>query len=322
MPDFLSELKETFSDRVKTNEPLAKYSNFRLGGSAQFFLDLKNQAELILAVDLAQKNQIDFFVLGGGSNILISDEGFAGLVLRMVNRQVIVQDNLIIAEAGAMTSGLARTSATAGLAGLTWAIGLPGTIGGAVRGNAGCFGGEMKDVVKKVTILKNKEIIELTNQELNFAYRSSLIKTNNDLIILKVTLSLKKGNPEKLKAEIQDNLEKRQKNQPQGASSAGCIFKNYEIKDDQELQRLQEKFDIPIEMIQSRRLSAGWIIDRAGLKSKTLGQAQISPEHGNFILNLGQATASEIMQLISLIKMTVRDKYGLQLEEEVQLIGF
>ena len=322
MSDFLSELKENFPGRVKVDELLSKYSNFRLGGPAQFFLDIKNQNELILAIDLAKKNQIDFFVFGGGSNLLINDEGFTGLVLRMTNRQVEIRDNLIIAEAGALTAGLARVSAEAGLAGLTWAIGLPGTIGGAVRGNAGCFGGEMKDVVKSVTVLKKGEIIELNNQELDFAYRNSLIKTSNNLIILSVTLSLKKGDSEKLKIEIQENLQKRQKNQPQGASSAGCIFKNYEIKNDQELQRLQEKFDIPLEMIQTRRLSTGWIIDKVGLKGKTLGQAQISPEHGNFILNLGQATASEIMQLISLVKMTVRDQYGIQLEEEVQLIGF
>lgn len=316
------QLRAIFGDRLKLNEPLAKHTNFRLGGPAKFFIEAKTQDELVQAVQLAKQNNVPYFIMGGGSNVLASDEGFDGLVIKMAMREFKIEGETVTADAGVMSAALARATAEAGLAGFEWAIGLPGTVGGAVRGNAGCFGGETKDAVKSVKVLKNGEVTEMSNADLKFGYRDSAIKWDEDIVILSVQLVLSPGNPIELKQRMQDILAKRQNSQPQGASSAGCIFKNYEIADDADLQRIREKLDIPEEMIQARRVSAGWIIDQAGLKGKQIGDAQISPEHGNFIVNLGNATASDIMQLISAAKMAVRDRFGIQLMEEVQYLGF
>lgn len=316
------ELKQLFSDRLKIDEPLSKHTNFRLGGPAKFLVEAKTEDELIKTVALAKENHLPYFIMGGGSNVLANDSGFDGLVIKMAFREHKIAGNTVTADAGVMSAALARATADAGLAGFEWAIGLPGTLGGAVRGNAGCFGGEMKDTVKSIKALKDGEVIEMSNENLKFGYRDSAIKWDEDLVVLSVTLELSPGDPIELKKKLDDILAKRQTTQPQGSSSAGCIFKNYDIVDDADLQRIQEKLDIPSEMIQARRVSAGWIIDQAGLKGKQVGDAQISPEHGNFIVNLGQATTSDIIQLISLAKMTVRDNFGIQLMEEVQYLGF
>ncbi|MBU1705909.1 UDP-N-acetylmuramate dehydrogenase [Patescibacteria group bacterium] len=316
------ELLAIFGARLKIMEPLSKHTNFRLGGPAKFLVEVKTQDELIKAVSLAKENRLPYFVMGGGSNVLASDEGFEGLVIKIAMREFKITGQTVTADAGVMAAALARATAEAGLQGFEWAIGLPGTIGGAVRGNAGCFGRETKDAVKSVKALKNGEVLEMSNADLKFGYRDSAIKWDEDLVVLSATLELQPGDVAELKEKIREILAKRQTSQPQGASSAGCIFKNYEIVDDADLQRIKEKLDITPEMVQARRVPAGWVIDQAGLKGKQIGAAQISSEHGNFIVNLGNATASDVMQLISLAKMTVRDSFGIQLMEEVQYLGF
>lgn len=321
MNDITEQLKEKFGNRLKIDEPLAKHLNYRLGGPAKWLVEVKSVEELKGLITLAKENDVPYFVLGGGSNTLASDEGFEGLVIKLAMREVKIDGNELTAEAGAITAAVARQSVNAGLAGFEWAISLPGTIGGAVRGNAGCFGGEMKDNVKSVEVLRDDEVITLANDDLNFGYRESVIKHSDD-IVLSVTLALLPGNTEELKAQMAEKLEKRKATQPLYAGSAGCMFKNFEIESDEELNRLKEMMNIPEAMQESRVISAGWLIDNMDLKGKKIGGAQISNEHGNFIVNLGNATASDIVQLISAVKLEARKRYNIQLQEEVQYVGF
>ncbi len=312
-------LKKIFGDRLKANEPLSAHSTFRVGGPAKWFVEARTAAEITKAVELCQQEQIDFAVIGGGTNMLASDSGYDGLVIKMANRAYEIQGNKIFAEAGALTVAVARAAADADLTEFEWAVAVPGTIGGAVYGNAGCFGGEMKDVVERVRIIRDGQVQELTNQELQFGYRDSILKGTND-IVLDVTLVLEPGTEEEIKSKMNEFLEKRKASQPLGASCAGCTFKNFEYSDESEIDILKRSDQVPEAMLENKLISAGWLIDEAGLKGETIGGASVSTDHGNFIVNDGTATADQIIQLISKIKMRVRDEYGIQLQEEIQYL--
>src|SRR3989339_524101 len=252
-------------NRMFENEPMFKHTNFRIGGPAKWFVEIKSLDELQGVLEVIKENQLSFFVLGGGSNILVSDQGFDGVVVKMAMRTYEIQGKRIKSDAGVLASALARATATHGLKGLTWAISLPGTVGGGVRGNAGCFGGEMKDYFISAFVLRDGELIELKKEDLAFGYRESVIKHNNDIIV-SATFELQEGDPTELEIELDDKLMRRKKSQPLDAGSAGCLFKNYEIKNDEDVQRLASYADIPPEMWSARRISAGWLIDNLGLK--------------------------------------------------------
>ena len=218
---------------------------------------------------------------------------------------------------------LARATAEAGLTGFEWGAGVPGTIGGAVYGNAGCFGGEVRDVVVSVDAydVTNRKRVTYPNAECRFGYRDSRFK-HEPHVILSITMELKIGDVASAKAKIDGIMEKRKASQPQGTFSAGCLFKNFEFTDSSEIEKLQREDEVPEEMLKSKRISAGWLIDKLGLKGTTVGRAQISPVHGNFLVNLGGARAQDVLALSSLVKMKVRDELGVMLEEEVQYLGF
>ncbi|MFA6522247.1 MAG: UDP-N-acetylmuramate dehydrogenase [Patescibacteria group bacterium] len=321
MEDITAKLKELFGDRVKEHEPMAKHSTYRVGGEADWFVEARSVEDVIGATRVARDAGVPMVVIGGGTNVLFSDEGFRGIVLQMALRKVEINGSNVVAEAGALTALTARQSAEAGLEGFEWGASLPGTMGGAVRGNAGCFGGEMKDNVSMVEVLRDGEVVQLTNADLQFGYRDSILKHNGD-IVLRVELALHPGDSEILKARVAELVEKRNASQPLSAGSAGCAFKNYNLKSDEELARVQAVADLPGQMQADRRIATGWLIDQLGLKGKMLGDAKISEKHGNFILNRGHATAQNIFDLIQEIKSAVREKFGIELEEEIQLIGF
>jgi len=306
---------------LKENEPLSKHTNFRIGGNARWFVEVRSEDELREAIAFAAEKGLGFRVMGGGSNTLANDEGFAGVVIQMAMRKIAIDGTTVVAESGAISAMVARQSADAGLKGMEWAISLPGTIGGAVRGNAGCFGGEMGDVVSSIRVLRDGQTVDVSSDELHFSYRESAIKHSSD-IVLSATMELQPGDRDALRAKLDETLAKRKASQPLYGGSAGCVFKNFDATDE-ELQRLETKGDILThEMKSSRRISAGWIIDKLGLKGTRIGDAKISEEHGNFIVNLGAATASDVVQLIALVKTRARNEFGIQLQEEVQYLGF
>lgn len=315
------QLQAIVGTRCVENEPMSKHTNFRIGGPAKWFVEVKTVEEIKKVLIIANEHALNTFVFGGGSNLLVSDQGFDGIAIKIAMRTHDIEGTRVRADAGVLSSGLARATAHAGLKGLTWAISLPGTVGGGVRGNAGCFGGEMKDRLVDVEVLRGGKVERLTKEQLNFGYRESAIKHSND-IVLSASFELEEGDARELKAELDDKLMKRKLSQPLDAGSAGCLFKNYEISSDEELQRLETKLDLPLEMQSARRVSAGWLIDKLGLKGTQIGGAKISEVHGNFVVNAGAATADEIVQLIALIKTRARTEFGIQLMEEVQYVGF
>lgn len=318
-------IKRLFADRLKAAEPLAKHVNIRIGGPADFYVEAKSSEEIVQAVEAAVADGLPFVVFGGGSNTLPSDDGFRGLVIQAANRGWSIEGERVYAEAGVPSAFLARKAAEAGLTGLEWAVSLPGTIGGAVRGNAGCFGGETKDALASVDALRVRdgkvERVTYSPEDCAFGYRDSAFKRNAD-VVLDVELELTPAPKEECLARLDAVLSKRKLEQPSDNPSAGCMFKNFDFKDESDIYKLKERLEVPAPFLAVKRIPAGWLIEQAELKGMKVGGAQVSDKHGNFLVNLGDATASDVLQLISLIKMRIRDGYGIQLEEEVQLLGF
>ncbi len=228
-----------------------------------------------------------------------------------------------MAAAGCFTGLVAKQRQLSGLTGFEWGVGVPGTIGGATYGDAGCFGGEMKDVVAAVDAydVTNRTRVTYSNADCRFGYRDSRFK-HEPHVILSTTLELKAGDAAVAKARIDEIMAKRKETQPQGAFTAGCLFKNYEFSDPSDIVKLQREDDVPQTFLDAKRIPAGWLVDRLGLKGQTVGKAQVSPVHGNFLVNLGGATAQDVLALSSLVKMKVRDELGVLLEDEVQYLGF
>ncbi|MDQ5952217.1 MAG: UDP-N-acetylenolpyruvoylglucosamine reductase [Patescibacteria group bacterium] len=324
MPTTADKLKERFGAQYKDNESLAKHVNFRIGGPAKYFVEARSTQDLIDAVKIAQEYALPYFILGGGSNTLVADEGYQGLVIKAANRNTRYEGDLVTAEAGVISATVARGSADKGLRGFEWAVSLPGTIGGAVRGNAGCFGGEVKDNLVSVKLLRDGEVIDVPAADMHYGYRHSVLKESGHEqdVILEATFKLTPGDRTEALALIEKNLAGRKASQPLGSSSAGCMFKNYEYSSDEEIQKIISKVEIPQAMKDMHRLGAGWIIDQLGLKGTKMGEAQIAPQHGNFLLNVGHASARDIVTLISFVKTRARDEFGVQLHEEVQYLGF
>ncbi len=323
MPTITDKFKERFQSQFKESEPLSKHLNFRIGGPAKYFVEARSTQDLVDAVKLAQDAALEYFILGGGSNTLVSDKGYQGLVIKAANRNLKIDGDLVTAEAGVISASMARGTADKGLRGFEWAISLPGTIGGAVRGNAGCFGGETRDNLVSVKMLRDGEVVDVPASELDYKYRHSLLKEpgHEHDVVLEATFKLTPGDRTEALATIDKHLASRKASQPLGSSSAGCMFKNFEYQSPTDVAKLSAQVDIPAAMAEKQRIGAGWLIDQMDMKGTKIGDAQVAPQHGNFLLNLGHATAQEVMTLISLIKNKAMETYGIKLQEEVQILG-
>ena len=286
---------------LKQNIILAKYTTYKIGGPADYFISIKNYEELKKALRFAEDNSLPIFILAGGSNVLFSDDGFRGLVIKIDNKELNVNSNEITAGAGVLMNDLVSQSIENNLADLEWAGGLPGTIGGAIRGNAGCFGGEIKDIVKEVAALTYGGEIKLyKNEDCCFNYRDSIFKHNKE-IIMSAVFKLRPGNRENLKATAFDHIKYRQ--MKYRIPSCGSVFKNCFLED-------------------GSVLSVGALIEACGLVGKTIGGARITEEHANIIHNFNNAKATDVLDLINLAKEKTKKEFGVELEEEVQLVGF
>lgn len=318
---------------IQKNIPLAPLTTFKIGGPARHFVEVKNAEELAEAFAFARENSSKTVVLGGGSNILVSDNGFDGLVIMMKNDTLEVDGESINVGAGTSLSELVRFAAENGLTGLEWAVGIPGTVGGAVRGNAGAYGGSISDSASSVEVfapekflIYNSEFLNksqslITNYELQnceFSYRTSIFKKSPKFVILSAKLRLQKGDREQIKEKMQNIVKERAGKVVKGAS-VGSFFMNPVVTDKQ--LRREFVMDTGTEP-KGETLPAGWLIEHIGLRGKKIGGAMVSEKHGNFIINMGNATAEDIVMLASIIKQKVRNQYNVQLKEEVVLIGF
>jgi UDP-N-acetylmuramate dehydrogenase len=306
--------------KIQENVPLAPHTAFRIGGPAKFFVEVKSQEELEEAVLYAEKNNLWIFILGGGSNILVSDQGFSGLVIKILIDSISAKETALECGAGVRLSEIVSLATRNNLSGLEWAAGIPGTLGGAIRGNAGAFGGEIGSSMKSVKAfnLENKKTETLKKTECEFAYRDSIFRKNSSLVVVSATLELKKGSREEIEKRIQENIKKRIERQPQGVTSAGSFFENPIVTSKEVIRRYEE--DTGNEVV-GYRMSAGWLISDVGFLGKKIGGAKVSEKNGNFVVNLGDAKAEDVVMLASLIKQKVR-KLGVQLREEVKLVGF
>ncbi len=295
-------LRKTFADRLQENVRMANYSTMNIGGEADALLIVNTAAEMENFVNKLWEMKIPFIVIGSGSNVLISDKGIREMVI--INRahnlriNTNVQPALVWAESGANLAQVARQTALRGLSGLEWASIIPGTVGGAVYGNAGAFKKDISCNLFQAEILHhlNGKII-WNKEQFQYSYRASLLKKEpQEAIILSATFSLEKGDPGLIKSHMEENRQRRLQTQPPGPS-LGSIFRNPEGD------------------------KAGRLIEAAGLKGKRVGDAEISPLHANFIINTGKAQAQDVLDLILLAKQAVESKFGIHLITEIQIIG-
>lgn len=302
--------------------PLAPYSNYKIGGEARYFFEPRTEDEVVACVKQWRLTHSEepLFVLGGGTNILISDDGFRGLVLRPRMDMIHEKDGLVIVEAGASMEALLNFIIAHGLTGLEWAGGLPGTVGGAVRGNAGAFGGETKDSVREVMSLdiasSEPTRIRRTNSECHFNYRTSIIKERDGKeIILSAVFALQRGNPDEIRAKVQEKIQYRKDRHPMEYPNIGSVFKNVDWRLITEVH--QKELSLVVKRDPFPVVPTAYLISAVGLKGMTHGGAMISPKHPNFIVNMGNATANDVKELIQLVKMKVKEQFGVELEEEI-----
>jgi UDP-N-acetylmuramate dehydrogenase len=301
-------LREAFGDRAARDAPLAPLTTFRVGGPADWLVETRSSEELRLALSLARRASIPVTILGGGSNVLIADTGVRGLVIRP-RGGAITQSGAerVTADAAVTINGLVRWTITHGLAGLEAWAGTPGTVGGAVHGNAHFSGRLIGDIVTSVTLTDRAgEVSEVPAASLGFGYDRSRLQETGE-VLLSATFRVSPGDPAELRKTARASLAFRKRTQPLESPSAGCIFQN----PDPQRDRVPE--GIPA--------SAGALVDRAGLKDVALGGARVSPTHGNFIVNDGGATADDIRRLIVRCRDEVRRKFGVELREEIVYLG-
>lgn len=309
--------------KIQKNVKLAQYTTFKIGGPAKFFVEIKFAEDLKEALAWAKKNEVKIFSMGGGSNLLISDKGFDGLVMNFANRGITNLNPRFHCGAGAFLSEAVNLSRSSNLSGLEWAIGIPkATIGGSIRGNAGAFGqniGEIVETVEAFNIKKN--CFEFfSKNDCQFGYRTSKFKIDPNFLIWGATFKMRPDNREEINKRIEENMRSRDNRQPK-LPSAGSIFKNLFLDD---IRQVNEK--IALHIIENKKskggkVGAGFLIEFCGLKGKKIGGAKVSLEHANFIVNTGRATAEDVLNLIEKIKKEVKKMYGIELEEEVQVLS-
>jgi UDP-N-acetylmuramate dehydrogenase len=303
--DFLTDLRSLSSAvSVRVDEPMARHTTFGIGGPADFYAVATTEEHLLALIGLAQRREVPVFVLGSGSNILVGDAGIRGLVIEnnaTHNDEPVAQENgafRLRAASGVSFAALARRLAQAGLAGLEWACGIPGTLGGAVVYNAGAYGGCLADVLLSVRVANGDRPVEIPASELSLGYRGSAF-TRGILagkLVLSADLLLHKGDASTLTERIAELDARRLAAQPRGRN-AGSIFKN------------------------TPEHPAWWLIDLVGLRGHRIGDAQISTRHTNFFVNRGRARAADIVALMDLASQRVEERFGLRLEAEVALVG-
>ncbi len=286
-------------ENILREEPMSKHTTFRVGGPAETFLKVQTKEQLASLLVYLQKADIPYFVLGNGSNLLVSDEGYQGVILQVDAEmsKIEVFEDRIVAQAGAMLSKVAQEAYHAGLKGLEFAAGIPGSVGGAVVMNAGAYGGEMSQVAKTIRVMDREgNILTIENAYMKFGYRTSIIK-NAAFVVVEVIFQLTHGEPTEIQAKMQELMQRRKEKQPLEFPSAGSTFKRPEGH------------------------YAGQLITEAGLSGYTVGGAQVSMKHNGFIINHDNATAQDIMTLIRHVQDEVERVHGITLEPEIVFLG-
>jgi len=316
---------------VLENVLLAPYTTFKIGGPAKYFIKVDTPDVLAEAIKWSKDKKEEVFILGGGSNILVSDHGFNGTVIQIPfegwkedSEAIKVDREIIISDSGIALSKILAIAAQHGLSGFEWGAGIPGTIGGAVRGNSGAYGKETGNLVHTISVfdISAMEIKKLSKEECGFYYRGSVFRKNKNLIVLKGEFNFVKDTEENVKSKMKEYiLDRVKKNSAALGKSAGCFFKNipWNVVDK---ENLLQNFPEIRAQAETPKLSTGFLIDSVGLKGKEIGGALVPNEHANYIINKNNAKAEDVMNIANLIREKIYNKYGIELEEEVELVGF
>lgn len=282
---------------IKVNEPMSKHTSFKVGGNADYFVKAQTVEQVINVKKYAEENNIPLYVIGNGSNILVTDRGIRGIVLKIDLQKIEINEEEVTVGAGVKVMALAQKLLSEELTGFEELSGIPGTIGGAIRMNAGAYGKEIKDICIQTTCLdENNNIKILKNNEQDFSYRHSIFE-DKKYIILETKLKLEKGKKEEIKGKMEELSAERKEKQPWEYPSAGSTFKRKE------------------------GVITAKLIDECGLKGYSIGGAEVSKKHAGFVINKGNATAKDILDLIEYIKKNVYEKFNIEIEEEIEIIG-
>lgn len=285
--------------RVLLDEPMSNHTSFKIGGPADILVMPGTVDEISSSIKLCKENELEYYIMGNGSNLLVSDKGIRGVVIKISELldKVVIEDTKIIAQAGVLLSVVSKGALKHSLTGLEFASGIPGSLGGAVAMNAGAYGGEMKDVVSRVKCIDVEgNVVEFSSAQMNFGYRQSVVQDKN-MVVVEAEMLLQKGDYEEIKQYMNEMTEKRTSKQPLNLPSAGSTFRRPE------------------------GYFAGKLIEDSGLRGLRLGDAQVSEKHSGFIVNIGKATFDDVTNLIKVVQKTVRDKFNVSLETEVKIIG-
>lgn len=299
MKNLIEDIKNFLEDeQILQDELMSNHTTFKIGGKVDIMLLPKNIEQIKKCLEYCKKNNINYYVMGNGSNLLVSDNGFRGIIIKIFKNfnNVEISENIIKAQAGATLSSISKLALENGLTGIEFASGIPGTIGGGICMNAGAYGGEIKDIIKSVVVIENGVIKKLENSECDFEYRNSKI-LKEKLTVLEVEIELKKGDRQEILNTMKNINKMRNEKQPVEYPSAGSTFKR------------------PLNNF------AGKLIMEAGLKGKNVGGAYIAEKHCGFIINKGGATCKDVLKLVDMACKEVKEQFGINLEKEIRVIG-
>jgi len=304
--------------QVSTCVPLSRYTRFGIGGPADIFAETSEVEAFIAAMNIARASGLDFVVIGGGTNLIVSDAGFRGVVLRFVADRLMAAGNRVVSNAGVVLQDLVDFAIERGLKGIETLAGIPGWVGAAVYGNAGAYGHSLSERVHNVRFLDNGQVRLFNNEQCDFHYRESIFKAHKEWIIFSTELVLTPADPDALRRTADDILKIRNEKFPPTMKCAGSIFKNFL------LARLPEKVaaQVPVTAIREGKVAAAYFLEQVGAKGLVRGDIQVAGYHANLVYNTGSGTARDLCDLIDDLKARVRERFGMEVEEEVQYVGF
>ncbi|MCP5120128.1 MAG: UDP-N-acetylmuramate dehydrogenase [bacterium] len=303
---------------VSQNEPLRDHTRFGIGGPAAALADAADESSFRAALEVARRCRIPSVVVGSGTNLVVSDEGFDGLVLRFAASRITASRSQVKAEAGAQLQALVDFTIEAGLAGLETMTGIPGSVGAAIYGNAGAYGQSISQAVTSVRVFDGSRVRQIAGSGCRFEYRGSVFKRNKEWIVFSVELGLAPGETEQLRQTAEKIRRIRDRKYPPEMRCAGSIFKNLLVAE----LAPEVASVLPAEVIREGKAPSAWFLDQVGAKGMRRGDIQVADYHANLIYNSGAGTAADLRMLIADLKQRVVDRFGLELEEEVQFVGF
>jgi UDP-N-acetylmuramate dehydrogenase len=318
LPSALEALASLPLLELREQAPLSQYTRFGIGGPALVLGDTADESTFLKALATARESGFPVAVLGAGTNLIVSDHGFDGIVLRYVAQQIRTANDRIFVDAGAVLQHLVDFSIAHGLEGLHTMTGIPGWVGAAVYGNAGAYGHSIAEFVRVIRYYDGTRVAALDNAGCEFAYRESVFKRHKEWIVLSAELELPAGDREKLAAKAAEILEVRNAKYPPTMKCAGSIFKNLLFRALPE--NVQQ--EVPVNVVREGKVPSAWFLEQVGAKGIRIGGIEVAPYHANLIYNLGTGTASELRTVILDLKKRVHDRFGFYLEEEVQYVGF